>query len=179
MTTQSTAVPSRGGAGEATESCFSTLVTHLCQDYLWKDIKNLLRFALMDVFSILNTHLWRSFKNINNISPQLSGTFTSTTQVSKTRVWCTCRRVWMRSPPSSWIQTHFRMMGPSPCEVLNAAVIRTNKHLFYYWLFYFFYSYFKLLGNLLHFFISGCYSSIIFCDTSHCNAWIHSNALPE
>lgn len=39
--------------------------------------------------------------HLNNFPFLFLGTFTFTTQVSRTRVWCMCRRAWMLSPQSS------------------------------------------------------------------------------
>lgn len=115
-----------------------------------------------------------SFEDPSQFLSSFSGTFTSTTQASKTRVWCTCRRTWMQSPQSSWIRTHSLMTGPLPCEVSTLSVV------FYYWFYYSFNCSVVLFGHLLYF----CFSGYDTRCSSNCN-WItlyiysmHFNVIP-
>lgn len=50
-----------------------------------------------------------STNNASLLSP--IGIFTFTTQASKIRVWCMCRKAWTLNPRSSWIQTLFLRTG--------------------------------------------------------------------
>lgn len=84
-TTRSTAVPLRGGAGE--ESGRGAVRIRPGRGLCWKKSTNRTSFLF------------------------LLGIFTSTTQASKTRAWCMCRRAWMLSPEFSWIPTLFPRTG--------------------------------------------------------------------
>lgn len=57
-------------------------------------------------------------------SVHVAGTFTSTTQDFKIRVWCTFRRVSTQNLQYFWIQTHFLTMEQWLCEVLTLTMVR-------------------------------------------------------